>query len=411
MKLIVPLLSFSLALNAILAWLLMRAPTRPTSLASAAASAEPKAKPGAVSDSSSSSLIKPNPSLETCRNRLLAAGFPVEVVRDVIRSVIEEPRLARQREFYAAAAKLPWWQGGLAAQDVTAAQLRELTELRRTERAEVLRVLGPDAYVTEAERERYAFLGDEKAARIANIERDFSDAKRDTPRLGRSPEEQKELTRQFTDQHERDLAALLTPEERATLTDRDSISSRMLAGFFDYFPVNETEYRAALAAEKAFYANQTSGGAPLRSNPERDFDGLTAGMKAAFGEDRYPEFLNSQRSEYRALVELQRRYNLPAAAVADIARLQVDTTAAAQRIADDAALDLAQKKAALANLAAQGRTTVRTLLGSELGDTYLAATGKNWVDLLDQGRVYSSSATGGSSVRTLAPERPSQPGR
>jgi hypothetical protein len=121
-------------------------------------------------------------------DRLLALGLPRDVVRAVVRAAIEEPRLAREREFHAKAAALPWWRGGLASQDFTREQQHELNALRKAEHEELARVLGPEGSVPVADLERYDFLGAEKAAKLATLERDYADLRREAAEGAVGPE-------------------------------------------------------------------------------------------------------------------------------------------------------------------------------------------------------------------------------
>lgn len=350
--------------------------------------------------------------LEAYRDQLLAAGLPPEVVRAAIRALIEEPRLARQREIYAVTARQPWWQGGIVYQNVTPEQNAELQELRKAERAEILRVLGPAGLVADADRERYAYLSADKAEKLALLERETTERRRGEPGLPAA--ELQERQRQATADYERELAEILTPEERALLAERESNTARTLGNRFEFFAATDQEYRQLYDLQKAFdekFSGSLTASIGTEASRARSdaMQQLSADIQAAFTPERYAAYLQSQRPEYRALLELQRRFSVPQAAFDQAARVHASVSAEAQRIADDSALSREDKRASLIDLAERARNGMRSALGQELGNTFITATSSNWIDLLERGSVYAAQPTGGMSTRNVAGGQPVPP--
>ena len=403
------LIAVSLAANAALAWLLWRGES-PRAAVSPATQRVPNSFTGemarARNDAARPAAAAKTDALtpEATRDRLKALGFPEDVIRAVVRAMIEEPRLAREREFYAASARQPWWRG---AQNFTAEQDRELRALRKTERTEILRLLGPLGYAADEQLERYSFLPAEKAARLAVLQRDYADLRRelaDGATAGNA--EARERQKTIAAEHESDLAGLLTPTERAQFDERESSSARTLGYRFDYFNATEAEYRAVLALQKAF--DETAPRGPSGEADRAFWSGLSqlgTDIAAALGPERFAAYLQAQRSEYRALVDLQRRYDIPQPTFDQVARLHLEVSAESARIGGDEALSNAEKRAALIALSEKATAGVLSTLGPTLGGTYLAGTRSNWIDYLAKGSSYGTQAMGGTSVRSF-PDRP-----
>ena len=403
-------LAASLLLNAVALWLIDREQPAASAIHTTTGNAR-AAQTIERTTGSSFQLVTPSEEKDYAvyREQLLAAGVPVEMVRAAIRASLEEPRLARQREFYAAAAKQPWWQGGLVTQDITPAQQRELRELQAAERAEVRRILGPAAYVTDGERERFAFLPPDKAERLAMLDRDYDEMVRRPPGGAPDSAERQQLLKK---EYERDRAALLTSEEMALLAERESSAARSFGLRLEFFPATEAEYRALLQQQKVYddrFNGSGSGTLEERQLRAEEMRKVNASIRETLGPERYARFLLSQRSEYGALVELQKRFAVPQNTFEEVARVQGEAMAEGNRIFDNAALDSEQKRAALKEVASKARNGVRSALGDDLGQTFLAATGGFWVDLLDRGTAYSMGPGGGASSRTLAPAPPPTP--
>lgn len=418
-KLLFPVLALSLAANGALAWRYFSAAPKPAPEASsplvpqAAASASASAARAKTEASAQKNSESPAGDFSALRDRLTALGFPLQVVRAVVRNAIEEPRRVRLRELYAEQARQPWWQG---QQLFSREQDREIRELTRREREEILRVLGPEGYVADEQLERYSFLPAEKAARLAVLQRDYAELRREASTdLNASRAELADRLKLLTAEHDRDVAALLTPEERARFDERESPAARSLSFRLEYFDANDAEYRAVLAAQRAFderapstlSATSPEGGAARTDANRRMVDEL----KASLGEERYAQFIQAQRPEYRALVELQRRFDIPPAAFQQAARVHLDISAEAARIADDTATDATQKRALLTPLADRAIAGIRSALGPQLGDAYIAASRSTWIDVVARGGAYSASPNGSTGTRNFgpSPDRPVAP--
>lgn len=399
-------LAVSLAANAMLAWRWFAPSATNVSDASpitgkstATYSRAPSAPTG--DQSRAAAAAAPANNAELC-DRLRALGFPEDRVRAAVRAQVEARRFARQREWLAAAARQPWWRGG-ATPDFTAGQNRELRELRQAERGELLALFGPAGVASAADLERYAYLPSEKAARLATLESDYAEQRRDSAGSGAGSPGGPERLRQLAEEHDQALAALLTPEEQAMRAQRESQTSLNLADYFGFFSPSESEAQAIYALQRPFDDQFSSGrafNAEAMKNQQAASEKLQQDLQAALGPERYTAWQRAQRPEYFSLIEMQRRFSVPQSAVDALAPLPDQTLQAAKRIDTDSTLTSDQKQAARAALVEQVRTQATAALGAELGSTYVSEVGRWWMVPLSSA---ASAATLGTMRLEAAP--------
>lgn len=392
------LLALSLAANLAFAWLVM-APAPPATSPSPAA-------PLPLAPTRASSATTPGiENHSALRDRLLALGLPVDAVRAALRAQIEAPRLARLRELRATTTALPWWHG-ITGHRFTPEQERELRELRRTEREALTSLFGVAGTITAAETEAYLFLPPAKAARLAALERDYFELRAQLAESGPAdPAAVDERKRLLEADRERDLAALLDAGERSDLDRRQSPTARTLAQRFAYFDGSESEYRALYDLQQSFHEKfpPMSNGTLILGTTDRSLATaqLAEQQQAALGPERFAAWQRTQRPDYRALVDLQRRFDLAPTTFDTMSQLPFATAAAATRIGYDPALTSAQKADAIKTLAEQTRTQVRATLGAEAGDAYLSAGGTAWLSPLDRGYSFDFSNAGVGAIRAM----------
>ncbi|MCX6953230.1 MAG: hypothetical protein NTV51_13845, partial [Verrucomicrobia bacterium] len=244
-SLVSALLGVSLVANALLAWLLFSAPVSP---------------PPIVPPPVSSAVAAPLPTRPAgsdphlvLRDRLLSLGLSDTEVRAALRAAIAAPRLARQRQLRSLTTPLPWWQGFVVGYRFTPEQEAELRGLRLAERTELTRLFGRTGALNPADVEPYLFLPPDRAASLAALERDYRElhaqlAEASPTDPGASDARRRELDRE----HDRDLAALLSREERTALDLHSSPTARALASRMAYFEGTEAEFRAVYDLQKAF---------------------------------------------------------------------------------------------------------------------------------------------------------------
>jgi hypothetical protein len=389
MKTLPWLLGASLVANLALAVMFL---ARATSASSTLADSESRrGNPPASAEPASAAAVPADANL-ALRDRLRALGFSEDEVRAALRARIEAPRLARQRELQRASAALPWWRVALPVLDPTQSS-RELRELRKAERAELVRMFGPGGDVPREEAERYAFRPGDKAARFAALERDYRELRREVPAGPGAPqsrEEAAEREKLIKAAYERDVAALLTPGERTDVERRTSITGYIIAERAKYFPGTEEEFARLFDLTKA---HREASGMDALPTPGRGASGIDSFKKytddtiALLGPERYRQWDQAMHHDYRALVALQRRFTVPPATIAALAALPRQVGEEGMVIARDQAQKEEVRVAAVHALAARTRETIRTLLGPDLGEAYSEAANRGWLEQLDRGIV------------------------
>lgn len=420
MKLLPVLLVLSLAANLGLATLALqkRGSSAPKSTGStevakiAPASSPAEASAQAAAAESLVAAAKSNDAAAT-RDQLRALGFPEDVIRSVVRAMVGKRYLDIQKSITAAHSSVPYWRnsstGPFNFGSMTKEERLKLRDASREATKQLEALMGPDPADPSAN--RFAFLPPEKAARARDMMRDYDDLRMqimaETEGF-RVPADDEKIA--FLEKEQRkDLAALLSPEELEAYDLRNSSTAARLRSQLRDMDVSESEYKALYTAQKAydekFTTRATSADPAARSQAQQQ---LNAEIKAALGDDRYNAYLRSQNGEYRSLEAAAKRFNLPQTAVDQVYSAREQTVSAAQRIANDANLNPEQRKQALAALADQTRTQVRTTLGPDVADTYLK-NNMRWLDSLQRGQPIAVTPEGNVYPRPMTPPAPLAP--
>lgn len=420
MKPLPVLLVLSLVANLGLATLALqkRGSSAPKSTGSTeAAKIAPASSPAAASAQAAAaeSLVaaaKSNDAAVT-RDQLRALGFPEDVIRSVVRAMVGKHYLDIQKSITAAHSTAPYWRNSSAGPfnfgSMTKEERLKLRDASREATKQLEALMGPDPADPSAN--RFAFLPPEKAARARDMMRDYDDLRMqimaETEGF-RVPADDEKIA--FLEKEQRkDLAALLSPEELESYDLRNSSTAARLRSQLRDMDVSESEYKALYTAQKAyddkFTTRATSADPAARSQAQQQ---LNAEIKAALGDDRYNAYLRSQNGEYRSLEAAAKRFNLPQTAVDQVYSAREQTVSAAQRIANDANLNPEQRKQALAALADQTRTQVRTTLGPDVADTYLK-NNMRWLDSLQRGQPIAVTPEGNVYPRPMTPPSPLAP--
>lgn len=403
-------LLLSLAANALLGALAWTRAPRSTAKPAAATSI-----PLAPAAKTSTRPETPEAQHRVLRDQLRVLGFTDDDVRKALRAEIEAPRQTRARELRLAKRNAPsfWARTWGFAAGFAPAEREQLEQMRHTEREEMIRLFGPDAMVESGAFYTLAFLPAEKARRVATINQDYNDLKRELTenRDNTNLTAVREREKMLAAERERDLAAILTPEERQMLEMRDSDTAARLRRRWDAFGGSDDEFRTIFAQQKAYDdrhvgAIQNLGPAPSLTPEQQQ---TNAAVRDALGPERFATWLRSQRTEYQALVEVRQRFSLPPATFDAVARLPDETNEAAVTIANDPSLDSAQKSAALKELSNRAREEIRTLLGGDVGDAYNAASERSWLGYLDRGQVVTYRPDGTMSFLNTNPRSPPLP--
>lgn len=333
--------------------------------------------------------------LASMRDQLRALGVPDDVVRSVIRALVYKKFTDAQNNILGTQTA-PFWKaaGGLSFATMTKEQRAKMQEANRAAMKEMDELVGPDPQDPMVR--RLSFLPPEKIGKVRDLDRDYSDLRSQIMSEAegfRVPADEQKLAFLRKEQR-KDLEALLTPEELEAYDLRNSPTADRMRYQLRDFDASDAEYKAIYAAQKAFddrFSNMNGGIGPQPQEAQartQAQEAMYAQLKANLGEERYNAYLRSQNQEYRALQSAAKRFNLPSAAIDEVYGAREQTVSNAQRIANDGNLTDQQRRDALASLAEQARSKIKSSLGAEVADAYLKSN-MRWLDGLQRGQPIS----------------------
>lgn len=348
-----------------------------------------------------------NNDAQTVRDQLRALGFPDDAVRSMVRAIVYRPLVNLQKSFTDAQRRdgnpyLAMPLGMFSFESLTREQRAKFIDASRQAEHDVEALVGVDPL--DARQNRFSFLGPEKAAKLRDLDRDYSEMRSklmsDTAGF-RVPADDEKMNF-LQEEQRRDLANLLTPEEMKEYDLRTSTTANRVRSQLHGFDASEAEYKAIFEAQKALDDRARNVGTGTNLSGQSFADAQKAAneqIHAALGDERYKEYLRNRNPDYQALNAAAKRFDLPPAAVDQAFAARDQTISNAQRIANDTTLDADQRRAALTNLVTQTRNQLRTSLGEEAADAYMK-TNMRWLDEVQRGTPISVNQDGLVSTRS-----------
>ena len=354
-------------------------------------------------------------SLAEFRDLLVAAGIEPKLRREMLRLLLQHRYADRFHELYtdqADLAQTPWWRNpDYRALNSPAAQRERQEagqELQQRFEADLARLTGEDPRRLDlAEnpwlKRQYAGIPAEKAEALFRLQQDYDELEQQV-RMGgmefQLPADVEKL-RLLRAERERDIAALLTPEERSAWEMRSSPTADRTRDLATRYQATEDEYRRIYALQKAFDERfNFDDGDPDPASPA-DWEGQSAAQKELqkaireiVGEERYEAARRENDSDYTLARSAVERLGLPAETAGTIHDLRTPVAEESRRIFSDPALPAEQKRAALAKLAADTRAKVEQVLGPEAAELYFKRGGMNWLDYLNGGSPVTITENG-----------------
>lgn len=412
-----PLLVASLAANLFL--LLRDAP--PALPPSSTASAAPRPPPRPVAPVSPAVAASVGEALadsahsQAFGDLLAAANIDPKLRRTLLEALLRHRYEARFRALdpYRQSERLTaeWWRNpndrdfysGPGARE----RMREATRLQQEFQAELAALEGRDPHTLDTTdnpwlARQYSALPPAKADALFRLQSDYEELEQQIHMKSSNfqlPADREKL-RLLRAERQRDIAALLTPEELQTWELRSSNSSERARALATQYDATEAEFHKLYALQKTFdtlferdddpYADKEYDWQE-RQKAQEAFD---AEVRALFGEERFARAAREQDNDYTTARAAADRLNLPAEAADTVYRLRDTTAAASQAIAADPKLDPAAKKAALATLAAHTRAQVALALGPEGAEAYFERGAMHWVKNLEEGYTLKIAADG-----------------
>ncbi|HVU35947.1 MAG TPA: hypothetical protein VHE61_21075 [Opitutaceae bacterium] len=330
--------------------------------------------------------------LKALVSRLQAAGFPANIIRSIINSLIDQRYSAQIRAVMAPDPNVPFWKlrsPYLSANDQRYVEMQKLMRERSNLARDLMRDLDAgDASVSEAQRRRFGNLSAAKIDQLQRIEDDYNDMTA-AIRAGMHgvvlPEDRDALA--LLDKEKRaDLAAVLTPDELSDYEMRTSPLTNILRMRLNAFDATETEYRAifqayqSLANSSSSSARETAMNNDLREQAQQKLDNA---LKSSLGQARYDDLVRTSSPDYQQVTRIAEQQNLPADTTDRVLALRDSVAQQSIQLAADTTQSVQDRRAALQNLAQNARLQLAAIIPGNAGQTYAKSAG--WLNYLDHG--------------------------
>ncbi len=370
-------------------------PTRPSAIPSAATAT-------AASSGGRDSALRAALASGDARE-LEAAGVDPTLARELALGRTLARLVARARTEKAAATDGRWWRSpapGNPAREQQALLRRELSDAFAAAFGDDGGLLGGGMQAAHL-----AFLPPAKREALRRINLDYEEMMAKFSAGGVQLASDRERLKLLREERERDIAAVLSPEERLAYELRTSPTASLVRARYGDGIETEEDFRRIYALQKAFDEKFPAETLRSRSNPEgmRAYAEaqrqLQEDIRAAVGEPAYAVLRRATDSDLRTVDSLVSRLNLPPATTDRVAAARETFAAESQRLAADPALNPAQRRAQLQELGTRARAEVQQALGTEAAEAY--AQRSPWLSMLQGGVAYSTTPPANSPVGML----------
>ncbi len=323
---------------------------------------------------------------------LRAAGLSPDLARDLalgraFAKVSDRVRAVRAQQ----TGDAPWWRNR-----GTPTASREQILLARRELADALTsAIGDDLGLGGGDNSQLAFLSPEKRDALRRITQDYDEMMAKFSAGGIQLASDKEKLRLLRAERDRDIAALLSPDERLAYEMRTSPSGSIVRSRYGDAIETEAEFQKIYALQKAFddkFPRESLTGriSPetlrARSEAERQLD---ADLRAAVGDDRYSALRRAADPDLRNVDALVTRLGLPPATTNQVVTARESFATESQRINNDTSVPFPQRRTQIQELATRAKADLARTLGSEAADAY--AQNSQWVNMLQNGMAYATT--------------------
>lgn len=246
----------------------------------------------------------------------------------------------------------------------------------------------------------YAFLSPDKLHKLQQIERDYRDMELQisADQEGITLPSDGEKLSLLQKEKERDIDAMLTPEERKQIELRESDTANKIRSRYGDAIETEEAYRKIFALQKAFdderkakLAGYAGGQVPADVTQwARDAENkLAEDIKATISPEQWARAQRANDQDYRTLTSLAQRLSLPDNAMAVVFAARDSYAAQSMAINADVSLSAQQRKAQLQELAKQAQTALAATLTPDGAQAF--AQRAAWMNFLKNGQAYSTN--------------------
>ncbi len=333
---------------------------------------------------------------DTLAKNLRDAGFPSRLVRSLLFDLVQARGEIARAAIQGKSPDLPYWKTTQYYPDDPAlkARIREINEAGN----EVLSkhifdpaIIQEEEFTAAYMRQRYGDLPDETLQTLLKIQSDCyalidetSKALRNGADRQLTPDERAQIAL-IKAERDKDLIALLTPEQFEQYELRSSSTAETLRGKLDVFRPSEAEYKAIFRlqrdVDKRFAIDEYSDAETKRAASEA-MKVLAPQIEAALGPDRYADYIQATKPGAGQINRLLIRLDLPLRTATEIDAVQTDITQRAKSVQADQTLSSSERETRLIALAQEVQTKLAKTLGGQRGlDAYADLKG-DWLRAL-----------------------------
>jgi hypothetical protein len=350
------------------------------------------------------------PDLTTLVARLRAAGFPPEIVRAMVMAEISARYDGSIRAIFDPDPNTPFWQLGSTMFGSGDKRMEQYSALQR-ERAKIQRALFADPFfatddITAAQRRQFGNLPKQTVDVLQRIEEDYAEMtaaiRSGTGGIMLAEDRQKlELLQR---ERRADLASVLGPQELADYEMRSSPLTNMLVRQLGGFNASETEFRAIFQAQQAYSdraAANALGSSGIFEERQAAYQQLNQQLKATLGDTRYADYMRETDRSYQQLLRLAERENILKDTALRAYNIRDGVAQESNRIADDPALSVEEKRAALKALGDRTRVEILGILGPNAGPTYVKVVEQAFLRTVERGNAVTFNGLSGSMSMSM----------
>ena len=377
---IILLLALSLGGNALFAFLYFRRAENPTSptISPAHAAAPAAASARTTSTTSAADLAKLGQRVAAARYEddfrslaadLRAAGMPESLVILVLQSAVQQEHRRRRTAIFDFAS-LPYWKNV----QPSAAQQRALRAVER-EMRETLASLGlpPLPEQVHNRQRQFGNLPEAKISEIERIQQDYWDLRTELMEQQRQNPRGQDVAaqlRMIAAEQDRDIAALLTPDEKLEFDLRNSPASMQLRGVLQNIDATEEEYRAIYPAYAAYMATTFNSFGPAADPRSQQsalakWDEFAATARNNMDPDRYRQFLIASNVVPNAAPFFNARPDITVQQIESVVRMSRSLSVEMQAEATAPGVSSEERRARVAALGQRYRDQATQLLGPQ----------------------------------------------
>ena len=333
---------------------------------------------------------------------LRAFGCPDETILDIILTDIGRLYAKRRTQLRAQVPLPKFWETGDPSNRALPPEIRrQIRDLDREQEALVRGLLGVDF---RAELAKYwggedpaalslAFLSPEKQQSVQALQEKYAALEEDLYSRAQGlflEDDQAELQRLHR-QREAELAQVLGPKELEEYQLRHSDTAQNLRAQLSGFQPSEEEFRRIFRLQKSFDDN--FGQAPdapdekalaLRNKAQGEAaDAMIEEIRKTLGPERFVEYARAQDEDYRGLMQVADRFNLPREVAGSVYEMKTAAERQKASIEANATLSEEQRGQMLAAIARATQQSVAATLGDKVYRNYQKSAGQ-WLANLYQ---------------------------